>query len=368
MKSLCFILESIPFDINTPHKEPIGGTESAVSYLLPELAKVGFNITLLSKNNNPSTIRNVKCRDISISLNTEFFERNNFDAVVLLSNSYSIIPLRQDILPTDIPLYFWAHHDSNQPASAPLSNRFIANEIHRFIFISQYQKNQYIQQLGLKHSGISILPNGISPYFENLFPSLEDFKKHKQRHIATYTSTPFRGLDLLANIARDPIDNLYYEIYSSMRVYKSTDEPFRALYDFLKNCPQTKLHGSISQKELAVALKEFSFLTYPNTFPETFCISAIEAVAAGLEIISSHIGALPEICLPYGTFVPVSPGNPAPYLMEFKKILIEKLNFKTQFFDLWCERAYENSLDVQRKYTWKNIAEKWKVVFDETLK
>lgn len=53
-------------------------------------------------------------------------------------------------------------------------------------------------------------------------------------------------------------------------------------------------HDRISQEELAKEFLSASVWVYPTWFSETSCISAMEAQAAGLRIVTSNIAALKE--------------------------------------------------------------------------
>ena len=50
-------------------------------------------------------------------------------------------------------------------------------------------------------------------------------------------------------------------------------------------------------------LKEVHIFSYPSIWIETSCISAIEAMAAGCEVVTTDLGALKETCLPFAKFV-----------------------------------------------------------------
>jgi hypothetical protein len=52
------------------------------------------------------------------------------------------------------------------------------------------------------------------------------------------------------------------------------------------------LRGRVGQVELAREMQQARVLAYPTAFLETSCITAMEAKAAGLPIVTSHLGAL----------------------------------------------------------------------------
>ena len=59
-----------------------------------------------------------------------------------------------------------------------------------------------------------------------------------------------------------------------------------------RRAKNAKFHGSVSQRELALRLKQDAYLTYPCIMPETFCLAALEGLAAGMKVISTDIGGL----------------------------------------------------------------------------
>ena len=78
--------------------------------------------------------------------------------------------------------------------------------------------------------------------------------------------------------------------------------------------------GDITQVELAKEMKAASILAYPNTFEETSCITAIEAMAAGCVPITSSLGALPETIADAGCLIADKPGT-----VEFIENFVEKI-------------------------------------------
>ena len=55
-------------------------------------------------------------------------------------------------------------------------------------------------------------------------------------------------------------------------------------------------HGSVSNEEIRTALQQTHILAYPNVYPETACISVIEAMSAGCVVVCPNLAVLPETC------------------------------------------------------------------------
>ena len=55
-------------------------------------------------------------------------------------------------------------------------------------------------------------------------------------------------------------------------------------------------HGTVSNDEIRSALQQTHILAYPNVYPETGCISVIEAMSAGCIVVCPNLGVLPETC------------------------------------------------------------------------
>ena len=81
-------------------------------------------------------------------------------------------------------------------------------------------------------------------------------------------------------------------VFSDMGTYLTgpSDSQFQALYDQCRNTPGIEHVGTLAQPELAEALRAVSILAYPCTFPETGCIAALEAMAAGCAVVASDLG------------------------------------------------------------------------------
>ena len=80
------------------------------------------------------------------------------------------------------------------------------------------------------------------------------------------------------------------------------DHNYEELYNQLKKSDKFIYYGSINKQELALEFKSSSFLTYPSTFQETFCITLIDSLAAGMRPILTDLGALKETSNGFASF------------------------------------------------------------------
>ena len=114
-----------------------------------------------------------------------------------------------------------------------------------------------------------------------------------------YTSTPFRGLEVLLSAFPEVLiefPEAELKVFSSMKVYQQDErgDAFAPLYKRCRTTPSVHYVGSVPQPRLAEELKAATILAYPNTFAETSCIAVMEAMAAGLHIVTTDLGTLPD--------------------------------------------------------------------------
>ncbi len=350
------------YDINTPHVAPLGGSESAMCYLAGELARVGHSVTLFNQRGQGEVIGGV------VHWSREMLNKKEFLAeieVMVLQNTPDAVDSLKQYLPPTTKLIFWTQHAHDQKAIAgPLLKTNVCNLIDGFVFISHWQMENYLARFPILREKCTILRNAIAPSFLNLFKNPDDIIANKSEPILAYTSVPFRGLELLFTIfplIRERVPKAKLKIYSSMSVYQmgSNQElkDFGEMYQKFREMEGVEYIGSVSQRELATAMKEVVILAYSNTFAETSCISVMEAMAAGAQIISSELGAMPETVMPFGKLIPVD----------------QSVDYVAKFVDLtisYLERAKNDSEEVKvqlgnqvllmnKSYSWELRASEW---------
>jgi glycosyltransferase involved in cell wall biosynthesis len=157
------------------------------------------------------------------------------------------------------------------------------------------------------------IPTDISLVIKNGFDDdliVKSEFKPKEKLKLVYTSTPWRGLDvLLSAMEQIKTDKVELDIYSSTQIYgdhfkKISDNQFTALYDKAKTIKNVNYKGYLNHKELMKILHTYDCYIHPSTFEETFCLAAMESLAAGLAVVTTDHGALYETCAEFPIYVP----------------------------------------------------------------
>lgn len=293
-----------PFNGLTGTQAPLGGTQSALIYLAQALQARGHEVHVFC---NCGPLAGV-------------FAGVTYHPVLKLARFARefpldvFVPVADDIsLQLGIPARFtlwWGHNDYSYlwqempDLRADIAAR-LGQKADRVAVVSQWQADLFANLFGLPREHLFVTHNGVhAPYF-----SQEAAPANPPRLI--YSSAPDRGLDILLNIfpaIRAQVPEAELHLYSSFKVW-GKDEAFDqknagALYAQARSLEGVFLHNPLPHPELAQALRQGSIWLYPNHatpipdetgfYAETSCIAALEAQAAGLPVITSARGALPE--------------------------------------------------------------------------
>jgi glycosyltransferase involved in cell wall biosynthesis len=334
-------------------------------YLALALARRGHRVTTLTGTTRPRDINGVRClryEDIPF----EVFAPPE-TVVVVLNGPADMAQQLRAALPPGQPLMLWTQHAHDQPAMRSLADRNCLRQWDRLVCISDWQKAMFHHQLGVPLEKIDVARNAISPTFERLFQDESDLIRAKSPSLRlAYTSTPFRGLDILlacfpAIYRLHPTCRL--DVFSSMQVYgqPADSDPYAPLYARCRETPGINYRGSVSQSVLAKELAGVSVLAYPNTFAETSCIAVMEALAAGLLVVTSDLGALPETCGGWARVVPpITPDRPAEqFAMDFARTLANAVrDWKSDHGGL-VRKRFEQAKAINATCTWDVRASEW---------
>jgi hypothetical protein len=176
------------YSVQTPYEEPLGGSESGMCYLAEQLAKKGHNITLFIHNKRQFIEKEINHIPIDELKNGA---AKQLDYLVLQNTSSHVLELKNQI-GKNTKLIYWTGHGSKQNAVSDLINPEYQNAIDKFVFVSKWQQNGYLETFGIDPNKCTILRNGIAPAFENIFKGNKSILSVKENPLSlAYTSTPY---------------------------------------------------------------------------------------------------------------------------------------------------------------------------------
>ena len=109
---------------------------------------------------------------------------------------------------------FFCHDLPGDPESEFLKDKEKQNAFHKYVFVSNWQMQQYIGAYNLPWSKCIVIQNAIDPILIH--------EKPKDKINLVYFSTPHRGLDILVPVFEkltEKYDNIHLDVYSSFKLY-----------------------------------------------------------------------------------------------------------------------------------------------------
>jgi len=216
------------------------------------------------------------------------------------------IPGKVPIDPNKLNI-LWQKNAYNQPNLQEFfRNKDRHKEYDWYVFNSHwnYEKFRYVFDIPTERS--VVIKNGL-----DYFPKRKIYKKGDPIKIIHHC-TPWRGLNVLLLAMQDIKDpNITLDVYSSSKVYGSefsenNDQDFYALYDQAKQLPNVNYIGYKPHEYIKEVMPNYDMFVYPSIFEETSCVSALEALASGVHVITNNFGALYETCSEWPVYISYS--------------------------------------------------------------
>ncbi|MEW6667471.1 MAG: tetratricopeptide repeat protein [Thermodesulfobacteriota bacterium] len=351
---IAFLWGGTPFLGDTLNNRPLGGTETAMIHMARSLAAMGHEVSVFIEQGT-GVFDRVRYADIQGYLHE--LQSRSVDVLVAARIFHPFI--------VDVPAgakVFWTEDAHDQPFVAFLSGPEVVDRIDRIFTVSRWQTRMLSEAFRIPLEKFFMTRNGI------LWDHFKGGSGSRNRKRLVYTSTPFRGLDVLLDVfpaVRERIPDAVLDVYSSMAVYQVDPETDQAqnghLYRKARQ-PGVALKGSVTQKELAEALLSAGILAYPNHFAETSCIAALEALAAGLPVVTSALGALPETVATGGILIPGDARSPA-----YRERFVEEVCSLIEDERRWEALSAEGRARIYEHHRWESIAGEWTLEFERLL-
>jgi len=213
-------------------------------------------------------------------------------------------------VPEKIPLakdkinILWQQNSFDQPNLAPwFKNKDNHKKYDWYIFNSHwsYEKFRYFYKIPTERC--TVIKNAI----EN-FPERKIYKKGDPIKMI-FHPTPWRGLNIILGAMQLlKNDNITLDVFSSTKIYGNkfmdlNDDTYKPLYAQAAELKNVNYRGWHSNNYICEHITDYQIFPYSNNWEETSCISAIEALGAGLHMITTNYGALFETCSEWPVYV-----------------------------------------------------------------
>ena len=213
-------------------------------------------------------------------------------------------------VPEKIPLakdkinILWQQNSFDQPNLAPwFKDKDNHTKYDWYIFNSHwsYEKFRYFYKIPTEKC--TVIKNAI----EN-FPERKIYKKGDPIKMI-FHPTPWRGLNIILGAMQLlKNDNITLDVFSSTKIYGNkfmdlNDDTYKPLYAQAAELKNVNYRGWHSNDYICEHITDYQIFPYSNNWEETSCISAIEALGAGLHMITTNYGALFETCSEWPVYV-----------------------------------------------------------------
>ena len=248
----------------------------------------------------------------------------------------------------------WMQHFVNQEEAKNLGSKEFIDQIDYIIFNSHWNFEKFQYQFKI--------PENKSIVIRNAIEKIEHHEKPKDKINLIYHTTPWRGLEHLLKIFKKmSLKNVELNVCSSTKIYgkkfsEKYEKKYKLIFDECKNSNNINYFGYLDNTKMISLLKKMHINSFPSIWPETSCISAIESMAAGCNIVSTSLGALYETCSPFGKFI------------TFDKNF-ENLENKFQIKLIECIENYWSNENqellklqvdtINRTYSWNERGKEW---------
>tara|TARA_B110001450_G_C17625931_1_gene483164 strand:- start:268 stop:1242 length:975 start_codon:yes stop_codon:yes gene_type:complete len=273
----------------------------------------------------------------------------NFENINLILNNAN-----PDLIDNDRVNILWMQHFVNQKEALNLGSKDFVDKLDFIVFNSSWNFEKFQYQFKV--------PDNKSIVIKNAIEKIEYKEKTRDKINLIYHSTPWRGLELLLEVFKKiNLKDVELNICSSTSIYgkkfsQTHNDKYQHIFDECKKMKNVNYYGFMQNDKIINLLKEMHICSFPSIWPETSCISAIESMAAGCQMVTTNLGALYETCAPFGTFVGFDK-NLNNLSKKYELKLIDSIN------NFWSKNN-QDLLNLQREtinrtYSWETRSREW---------
>ena len=267
-------------------------------------------------------------------------------------------------IPGKIPLdpskvnILWQKNSYDQPnLQSFFKDKSNHHQYDWYVFNSHWNYEKFRMMFDIPTEKCVVIKNGVIP----IKPRNLEYKQGDPIKLI-FQPTPWRGLNVILaamQLIKNPLITL--DVYSSTQVYgdafkEANDAAYQGLYEQAKQLPNVNYIGYKPNDYILEHLNKYHIFAYPNIWEETFCISLLECMTAGLYCITTDYGALFETGAEFPAYIPyqksfMSLAHNFAYAIEMAATNLgsEQTKHHLQFQIDYCNRFY----------SWKKKGGEW---------
>jgi glycosyltransferase involved in cell wall biosynthesis len=234
--------------------------------------------------------------------------------------------------------------------------RIIASRADRVIVLSEFSKNQIAEAYGIPRERICVMYGGVDPAF-----FIERGKKENDHFLLLFTGRldgpgQQKGLDVLLEAL--PAISRRHPVQLHIAGAGPGLEYFQKMVRRLKIEPNVRFLGFTEYPTLADLYHQADLFVLP-TRRESFGLVLAEAMAAGLPVVSTSIGAVPEVVSHGENGVLIPPDDPEACAEAVNALLDDPVRMR--------EMGRKGRERAVHYFTWEKVAERVAHCYREIL-
>jgi glycosyltransferase involved in cell wall biosynthesis/SAM-dependent methyltransferase len=354
-------VSGLPFQGDSLEKKSLGGAETAGLCLARELARLGHHVMMFTNGGSGGVYDGVVYRSVHEFTDYATSAPHDVTIVQRLPQGFATrMASRLNVL--------WCHDLALVRQAATF--KAVLWNVDRVAVLSKFMAEQYREVYGIPDEVLWTTRNGIDL---TLFDGLHDRPRDRCTPLV-YGARPERGIDVLLTTIFPRLLREEPGLTLKIATYDNPVPNLRPFYDNVNALierfgDRIVFLGSLPKRQYYEHLATAGVYVYPTPSPaepmfaEISCITAMECQAAGLPIVTSRRGALPETIAPAaGVLIDGEPGTEA-YADAFCDAVLRYVRD-----DAFWRAASTAGRERASSLDWRGVAEEWSDEFHRLIR
>eukprot|EP01029_Cantina_marsupialis_P009517 TRINITY_DN220_c3_g1_i1.p1 TRINITY_DN220_c3_g1~~TRINITY_DN220_c3_g1_i1.p1 ORF type:complete len:715 (+),score=122.45 TRINITY_DN220_c3_g1_i1:222-2366(+) len=229
--------------------------------------------------------------------------------------------------------------------------QYAAQYIDHAVAVSKVCRSNFVERSCIRYENMSVIPNALDS--SRFIPKLENRPSERLVIVMISRLVTRKGIGLAVDIIPSILDR-----FDHVDFLIGGDGDQRLLLEEMreqKYYDRVNMLGAVPHSQVGEVLSK-GHIFFNTSLTESFCIAILEAACAGLEVVTTNVGGIPEV-LPSHLVQLCNPN-----VEDAKKTLISAIeNYPST-------NPIAQHKEVKDLYTWQSVADRTLIVYDKILK